>query len=81
MPPVTSQEDPRTYEIRVAVRLDPHWQAWFEPLSVRLAADGTTLLTGELADQAALHGILQKIRDAGMPLLSVTPLKTRTPHD
>ncbi len=77
MPPVTSQEDPRTYEIRVAVRLDPHWQAWFEPLSLHQEAGGTTVLTGDLADQAALHGILQKIRDAGMPLLSVTPIQTR----
>ena len=78
---MTSQEDPRTYEIRVAVGLDPYWHAWFEPLSIRLGPDGTTVLTGDLADQAALHGILQKVRDAGMPLLSVTPLKTRKPHD
>lgn len=71
----------------MAVSLDPHWQAWFEPLSLRLDADGTTLLAGELSDQAALHGILQRIRDSGMPLLSVislptpAPLPTRTDHD
>lgn len=77
---MTSTDGSGSFEIRVAVSLDPHWQAWFEPLSLRLDADGTTLLAGELSDQAALHGILQRIRDAGMPLLSVTSLPTPPPH-
>jgi len=64
----------RWYQIKVAGHLDPAWSAWLEDLTLTHAPDGTTILTGKLADQAALHGLLIKIRDLGVPLLSVQPL-------
>jgi hypothetical protein len=62
----------RRYEIRVKGHLDTRWAAWFEGMSLIHAADGTTALSGLVTDQAALHGLLQKLRDLGVPLLSVT---------
>ncbi|TDW77440.1 hypothetical protein [Kribbella pratensis] len=59
------------YEIRLHGRLDPRWAAWFDGMTLRTHADGTTVLHGPLADQAALHGLLQRLRDLGLPLLSV----------
>lgn len=67
-----SETPPERYEIRVKGRLDPRWAAWFDGLSLTDESDGTTLIRGPVADQAALHGLLQKLRDAGLPLLSVT---------
>lgn len=60
------------YEIRVAGRLGTHWSAWFEGLSVAPGPDGTTVLSGPVADQASLHGLLQKLRDLGIPLVALT---------
>jgi hypothetical protein len=65
---------PTIYEIRVAGHLSPQWMDWFEGLTVSLEEDGNTLLTGAVADQAALHGLLKKIRDLGMRLISVNSL-------
>ena len=62
---------PTIYEIRVAGHLSPQWVDWFEGLTITLEEDGNTLLTGPVADQAALHGLLKKVRDLGMSLLSV----------
>ena len=62
---------PVIYEIRVASHLSPRWMDWFEGLTVSLEEDGNSLLTGPVADQAALHGLLKKIRDLGMILVSV----------
>ena len=59
------------YEIRLQGQLEAGWMAWFEGLAITLDADGNTLLSGPLADQAALHGLLRKVRDLGLPLLSV----------
>ena len=59
------------YEIRVQGRLDPRWSSWFEGFTLTAADDGTTLITGPVVDQAALHGLLQSFRDLGLPLLSV----------
>jgi hypothetical protein len=59
------------YEIRVRGELDGHWSAWFEGLTLTPLGDGETLMAGEIPDQAALHGILAKIRDLGLPLVSV----------
>lgn len=61
-----------TYEIRLSGRLDARWASHFEPLSLRHDADGTTVLSGPIADQAALHGVLQRVRDLGIPLISIT---------
>ncbi len=62
---------PVIYEIRVAGHLSPQWIDWFEGLTITLGNDGNTLLNGPLADQAALHGLLKKVRDLGMSLISV----------
>ena len=62
------------YEIRIKGHLDDRWSDWFEGLTITLEEDGNTLLTGPVVDQAALHGLLKKVRDLGMPLLSVCPL-------
>ncbi|MGV9711113.1 hypothetical protein ACWDTI_10675, partial [Gordonia sp. NPDC003424] len=64
------------YEIRVAGRLENRWEAWFDGLSITSAADGTTYLRGAVADQAALHGLLQALRDLGIPLISLMPTDT-----
>jgi hypothetical protein len=59
------------YQIRIKGHLGSQWMDWFDGLAVTLGENGDTLLTGPVIDQAALHGILKKIRDLGMPLLSV----------
>ncbi|WP_432875736.1 hypothetical protein ACQPYH_24730 [Kribbella sp. CA-245084] len=59
------------YEIRLQGRIDPRWAAWFDGLTVSARTDGTTVIHGHVADQAALHGLLQRLRDLGLPLLSV----------
>jgi len=59
------------YEIRVRGLLDSHWSAWFEGLTLTPLANGETLIAGPIQDQAALHGILAKIRDLSLHLLSV----------
>ena len=60
-----------TYEIRVQGHLDQHWSAWFDGLAISYDADGTTVLRGPLVDEAALHGLLSKVRDLALPLLAV----------
>ena len=64
------------YEIRVTGHLNARWAAWFDGLSLTRAEDGTTVLRGQIVDQAALHGVLQKLRDIGVPLISVTQLQS-----
>jgi hypothetical protein len=60
------------YQIRVKGRLGAQWADWFAGLTITLEAGGDTLLRGPVADQAALHGLLRKVRDLGLPLLEVT---------
>ncbi len=67
------------YEIRVAGRLAPRWSSWFDGLTVSAGEDGTTVLRGPVVDQAALHGLLQKLRDVGIPLLSLTRIPRTAP--
>ena len=64
-----------TYEIRIKSHLGRQWTDWFDGLAITLDDSGDTLLTGQIVDQAALHGLLRKVRDLGMPLVSVTPVK------
>lgn len=64
--------EPDRYEIRIKGHLDERWADWFDGLTIAQAANGETVLTGTVVDQAALHGLLRKIRDLGLPLLSVT---------
>ena len=61
------------YEIRVKGHLDPSWSDWFDGMAIIHEYNGETLLTGNLRDQAALHGILHKVRDLGIVLISVNP--------
>ena len=63
------------YEIRLKGHLDTRWAAWFDGLSLTHESDGTTVIHGPVADQAALHGLLQKVRDTGLPLVSVICVK------
>jgi len=63
-------QDP-CYEIRFKGHLDDRWSAWFEGLTITLEDNGDTLLTGPVIDQAALHGLLKKVRDLGLLLISV----------
>ena len=60
------------YDIRIRGHLEARWAAWFDGLSVTRDAGGTTVISGPVADQAALHGVLNKVRDLGLPLVSVT---------
>jgi hypothetical protein len=68
----------KIYEIRLKGHLDDRWAEWFEGLSITLKSDGSTLLSGPLADQAALHGTLKKVRDLGLTLLSVNSVEADT---
>ncbi len=67
--------EPGLYEIRLKGHLADRWADWFEGLTITLEDDGDTLLTGPVVDQAALHGLLRKVRDLGMPLLSVNRIE------
>jgi hypothetical protein len=62
---------PTTYQVRIAGHLDQHWSHWFGDLTLAHEDDGTTSLTGVIADQAELHGVLTKIRDLGVTLISL----------
>ena len=64
-------DNPGRYEIRLKGHLDSRWTAWFDGLTLTQDNDGTTIIHGPVTDQAALHGLLQKVRDLGLPLLSV----------
>ena len=70
--PNTDPRQPMVYHIRITGHLGHQWTDWFGGLSITLEENGDTLLTGPVVDQTALHGVLRKLRDLGMPLLSVT---------
>jgi hypothetical protein len=72
--PTTNPSQPVVYQIRVKGHLSREWTDWFEGLTITLEEDGNTLLLGPVADQAALHGLLKKVRDLGLPLISVSPV-------
>jgi hypothetical protein len=79
---VTAADPIQYYEIRVKGLLAQRWSAWFDGLIVETdAADGTTVMRGPVVDQAALHGLLQKLRDVGIPLVSLTQLAPNTPTE
>jgi hypothetical protein len=68
--------NPGQYEIRLKGHLDSRWAAWFDGLSLTNQTDGTTIIHGPVADQAALYGLLQKVRDIGLPLVSVSQVQS-----
>lgn len=68
---------PTCYEIRVEGHLSQQWMDWFEGLTIRLETNGETTLNGPVTDQAALHGLLKKIRDLGLPLLSIQQISSK----
>jgi hypothetical protein len=67
------------YEIRLTGHLEARWAGWFDGLAVSRESDGTTVLSGPIADQAALHGVIQRVRDLGLPLVSVTQVEIDQP--
>ena len=69
--PETDASQPLVYQFRLKGHLDGQWQHWFGGLTITLEDNGETLLSGGVSDQAALHGLLRKVRDLGMPLVSV----------
>jgi hypothetical protein len=71
-----NDHEPGHYEIRLKGHLDQRWGDWFEGLTIRLEDNGETRITGPVADQAALHGLLKKVRDLGMELLSVNRIES-----
>ena len=68
---IEDHHEPQLYEIRIEGHLDSRWAAWFEGMTITALDNGETLLIGPVIDQAALYGLLKKVRDLGMPLLSV----------
>jgi hypothetical protein len=70
---VSSAPEPDRYAIRVKGHLAERWAAWFDGMTLTRRADGTTVLDGPVVDQSALHGLLRKVGDLGLPLVSVTP--------
>ena len=78
--PTGHHHTPGRYEIRLEGHLDSRWVAWFDGLSLTNESDGTTIIRGAVVDQAALHGLLQKVRDVGLPLVSVTQVEPDQPN-
>jgi hypothetical protein len=71
----TGPDQPMVYEIRVRGHLGPQWTDWFEGLNITPQEDGDTLVSGPVVDQAALHGLLKKVRALGLPLVSVNRIE------
>ena len=72
---IEDHHEPERYEICIKGHLDDKWADWFEGLTITREDNGETLLTCPVVDQAALHGVLRKVRDLGMPLLSVSRVR------
>ncbi|MCP5100004.1 MAG: hypothetical protein GY943_31000 [Chloroflexi bacterium] len=77
-PHATTQSHSKSglYEVRIKGHLADRWSDWFEEFTITLESNGETVLTGQVVDQAALHGLLKKVRDLNMPLLSVNRVKS-----
>ena len=77
--PKTKRDEPIVYQIRIQGYLGLQWADWFDGLAITLEEDGDTLLTGPVIDQAALHGLLKKVRDLGLTLISVNQVGESEP--
>ena len=77
--PKIAPGQPMVYQIRIKGHLGSEWTDWFGGMSITLEDNGDTLLTGPVVDQAALHGLLKRVRDLGMPLVSVSPVEPGPP--
>jgi hypothetical protein len=78
--PIGQWHDAGRYEIRLKGHLNARWAAWFDGLTLTQDSDGITVISGPVIDQAALHGLLHKVRDVGLPLVSVARIDPRQPH-
>jgi hypothetical protein len=78
--PADRYDHPGRYEIRLKGHLDTRWAAWFDGLTLTHHSDGSTVIGGPVADQAALYGLLQKTRDLGLPLISVNYVEPGHPR-
>jgi hypothetical protein len=76
--PNTDPDEPGVYQIKIKGHLGAQWTDWFEGVTITLEDNGDTLLTGPVIDQSALHGLLKKVRDLGMPLISVNRIEPDT---
>jgi hypothetical protein len=76
-----NHHEPGQYEIRLKGRLDARWADQFEHMSFTYASDGTTILAGPVVDQAALYGLLRKVRDLGLPLIAVNRVDSEQAHE
>lgn len=76
----SDSSQPVVYEIRIAGHLSSQWSEWFAGLTVTLDADGTTRLSGPVIDQAALYGLLKKVRDTGLTLIAVNQISSKQEH-
>jgi hypothetical protein len=77
--PTNDRPEAGRYEIRLTGHLEARWASWFDGLTVTHEDDGITVLGGPIADQAALHGVIERVRDLGLPLVSVTKVETDRP--
>ncbi len=75
--PKIDSAHPLIYQIRIEGQLGPQWADWFEGLTITLEEDGDTLLTGPVVDQAALYGLLKKVRDTGLTLIAVNQIPSK----
>jgi hypothetical protein len=73
--PQNTTDHPVSYEIRVGGPLGPQWMDWFDGMAIQVEPGGDTLIVGPVTDQAALFGLLKKVRDLGIPLVSIIPLE------
>ncbi|MCB0571607.1 MAG: hypothetical protein KDC66_17675 [Phaeodactylibacter sp.] len=71
----SGSKQPTAYQVRLRGHLSAQWATYFDGLSITLENDGDTLISGPVADQAALYGLLRKVRDLGLPLIALTPLE------
>ena len=77
--PASNLEQPNVYQIRIKGHLGDQWSDWFEGLTITREEDGDTVLTGPVVDESALHGLLKKVRDLGMPLISINRIEPDHP--